>query len=289
MSHEQGWNLHDGDEVVPRCTAIRKLGGGRAYEAYEAFDDRLLTPVVVKIVRPHLVADEPTLRGLRREVTLLGRLNHPVIVRGFHAATDGDRPYVALEYLPGPRLSTLLRKGGALPLNQLLPLAIDLCTGLHYMHDCGVVHIDVKPSNIIMDATPRLIDLSVARTIEQASALDHPVGTDRYMAPEQCAPQAGHGPGPAADIWGLGATLYEAAFGHRAFVDSPDESHPQVHDAPLPPAGSVPLPVVEPIMQCLSRDPGARPTAAELMTALAAPREQLPRPKIGFFRPKTRQ
>lgn len=277
------WGFHRGDRIVEHCSAVRALGGGRAYEVYEAFDEQMLVPVVVKIVRPHLVSDVGTLRGLAREVDLLGRLNHPVLVRGFHAALGTDRPYVALEFLPGPRLSTLVRTNGPLPADQLLPLGVDICTALHYLHRCAVVHLDVKPSNIIMDSTPRLIDLSIARSAPEASALDHVVGTDRYMSPEQCEAT---GAGPAADIWGLGVSLYEAAYGHRPFEDTEGERHPQRHDAPLPPPESSLFSEI--VMACLQRDPGGRPSAREVMAALSALTESLPSPRIGFFRPRPR-
>ena len=101
---------------------MRLLGGGSSYEAYLAFDDLRYSPVVVKIVRPDQVDDPHTLRGLEREVDTLGRINHPAIVRGFHAVLVGTRPLVVLENLDGPRLSSLIRRHGALPLQQLLPL-----------------------------------------------------------------------------------------------------------------------------------------------------------------------
>ena len=220
-------------------------------------------------------------------------MNHPVIVRGFHAATDGERPYVAMEFLPGPRLSTLIRRHGALPLQQVLPLGVELCTALHYMHACGIVHLDVKPSNVIMDATPRLIDLSIARTTEHAAALDHVVGTDRYMAPEQCDPPRTGRPGPASDVWGLAATLYEAVSGQRPFPDpepgdeSPAALRPQVESPPMPLTGIVPA-VSGPIMAALSVDPEDRPAPRELMELLAGVAETMPRPRIGLFRPKPR-
>jgi len=138
---------------------------------------------------------------------MLRRLNHPVLLRCFDAVLDGSRPHVVLEHLEGPRLSTLLRKYGRLPMEQLLPLALEVCSALQYLSTEAVVHLDVKPSNIIMGAPPRLIDLSIARSIDEAVALDSSVGTDDYMAPEQCEPTAGSGPGPAADVWGLGVTI----------------------------------------------------------------------------------
>ena len=110
-----------------------------------------------------------------------------------------------LEHLEGPTLDELLRRDGTLALEQLLPLALHVASALHYMAAEGVVHLDVKPSNVVMGAPPRLIDLSVARTLEQAAKLRSPIGTDAYMAPEQRAPDGRLG--PPTDVFGLAATL----------------------------------------------------------------------------------
>ena len=289
---EQSWDLAVGDDVVPHSHMQSLLGGGRSYEAYLAFDERLMTPVVVKVVRPHLVDDTPTINGLRREVELVGRLNHPVIVRGLHATTNGDRPYLALERLAGPRLSTLLRKHGALPLDQLLPLGMELSSALHYLRGSDVVHLDVKPSNIIMGQVPRLIDFSIARPVNEAALLDHIIGTDRYMAPEQCDPPRHGTPGPDSDMWGLGATMFEAIAGHRAFTDGstrPDapaeDRWPQLTHQPTSLPRGTPATLTEAVLAALSRNPGQRPKPAEMFDILESMVALLPRPTLGLFRP----
>ncbi len=289
---QQSWDLAVGDEVVPHCQVQSLLGGGRSYEAYLAFDERLMTPVVVKVVRPHLVDDPSTIHGLCREVELVGRLNHPVVVRGFHASTSGERPYLALERLVGPRLSTLLRKQGALPLDQLLPLGLELCSALHYLRGSDVVHLDVKPSNIIMGQVPRLIDLSIARSAEAAARLDHVVGTDRYMAPEQCDPPRTGNPGPASDMWGLGATMFEAIAGFRAFPDgscdpdAPNEDRwPQLIHGPTVLPRGIPAALAEVVMAALAQHPDRRPDPAEMFDVLESMVGDLPRPTLGLFRP----
>jgi eukaryotic-like serine/threonine-protein kinase len=288
-----GWNLAQGDEIVPGLCAIKLLGGGRLYEAYLGWDERLFAPVVVKLVRPHLVGDEATMQGLERETQMLGRLNHPVIVRGFRSVQRGPRPHLVLESLDGPRLSLLLRKYGTLPLQQLLPLGLEMSSALHYLRACGVVHLDVKPSNIIMGAPPRLIDLSIARSVESASRLTHIMGTDPYMPPEQCDPPRTGVPGPPADMWALGVSLFEAAAGYRPFPHGvADEDAPIVDRFPqlvTPPAelpGDVPPQVVKPIYGCLEYDPSDRPTPAELADMLEPLVDALPRPPLGGFRPK---
>jgi serine/threonine protein kinase len=283
-----------GDEIGPGRVAHRLLGGGRSYEAYLAFDDTLYSAVVVKVLRPSLIEDRSALRGLRREIDMLGRLDHPVIVRAFAAHPDGKRPHVVLEHLEGPRLSRLLRKYGPLPLEQLLPLALEVCSALHYLSRMDVVHLDVKPSNIIMGSPPRLIDLSIARSVEAAARLDHVVGTDSYLAPEQADPVS-EPPGPPADVFGLGATLFEACAGFTPWsakdlrAGKGSGGHPQLHEPPRDLPRSVPPAVAGIVLGCLARRPAERPSAAQVAAALEPLIANLPRPVLGGFRPQKRR
>jgi serine/threonine protein kinase len=294
VTSDDSWAFAAGDEIVPGRVAHKLLGGGRSYEAYLAFDDTLYSAVVVKVLRPGLVADRTALRGLRREVEMLGRLNHPVIVRSFDAQTEGERPHVVLEHLEGPRLSRLLRKYGPLPLEQLLPLSLEVCSALHYLSRMDVVHLDVKPSNIIMGSPPRLIDLSIARPVEDAARLDHVVGTDSYLAPEQAAP--GTEPiGPPADVFGFGATLFEACAGFTPWSSKDlvggdgSADWPQLHTPPRELPRTVPPAVAEITLACLARRPGDRPAAAAVAEALEPLIAKLPKPVLGGFRPQRRR
>ena len=147
------------------------------------------------------------------------------------------------------------------------------------------MHLDVKPRNIIMGAEPRLIDLSVARTEHDLAALRSPVGTDAYMAPEQCEPSLFSEIGPASDVWGLGATLYEAISGRQPFEGSA-RRFAQLHERPRPLGERVPTPVANAVMACLEFHPADRPTAGELGDALEPLVGALPAPRIGRFRPR---
>jgi serine/threonine protein kinase len=218
-----------------------------------------------------------------------------VVVRSFGSVLEGPHPHLVLEHMEGPTLRSLLRKYGPLPMEQILPLALNLCSGLHYMNTENMVHLDVKPGNIIMGAPPVLIDLSLARTLERAARIDSPIGTDPYMAPEQCEPDARGPVGAPADVWGLGATLHEAITGRQPFTqddfDSQGEGgrYPQLDldPAPLPP--DTPTPLAETVLGCLEKDPAKRPTAAELGMGLqplvaAARRRRV----LGRARPRLR-
>jgi eukaryotic-like serine/threonine-protein kinase len=211
------WELGEDDEIVPGRRALRLLGGGRRYEAYLAWDERLHALVVAKLLRPHLVGDAHARAALAAEAALLRELAHPLLLRSFGTVTDGPRPHLVLEQIEGPRLSTLIRRSG-LALEQLLPLGLDVARLLRYLGNERIVHLDVKPSNIIMAGRPRLIDLSVARHTRELGSIDAPVGTDPYMAPEQCEVARFGALGPPADVWGLGATLFEALAGVPPFA-----------------------------------------------------------------------
>jgi eukaryotic-like serine/threonine-protein kinase len=254
------WDFSEGAEIAPGLRAVRPIGGGRRYEAYLAWADHLRALVVVKIVRPDLVFEPAALEGLRAEADWLRRLAHPMLLRSFGAVLDGTRPHVVLELIEGPRLSTLIRRYG-MNLEQLLPLALNLCAVLHYLAHERVVHLDVKPRNIIMGADPRLIDLSIARGFDELAALSGPVGTDGYMAPEQLDPDRFAEIGPASDMWGLGVTLQEAL---------PERAPARVTAA---------------VSACLEPRPADRPTAAELASLLEPMVDALPAPRLGRFRP----
>lgn len=287
------WDLTEGDPITPELTAVRLLGGGSAYEAYLAFDTTTYGPVVVKVLRPSQVEDPSAQRGLRREIAALGAVNHPVVVRELRHDLGGERPHVVLEHVDGPRLSSLIRRYGPLQEQQYLPLAIDVCSALHYLDLVGYTHLDIKPSNIIMGAPARLIDLSVARTHAAAADLRHLIGTDGYMSPEQADPGSHFGvPTIASDVWGLGATLYEAVTGVRPFaLGDPDaatapERHPQlvteIDDLP----DRVPAPVRLMIEAMLEPLPVNRPRPAEVSDHLAPVLAAVPRGHLAGFKVK---
>lgn len=260
--------LAPGDPLWPGRRILRLLGGGERYEAYVAWDDRLHAPVVAKVLRPRLADDAAARAALAREADALSSLSHPDLVRCFGAVLDGPRPHLVLEFLDGPRLSTLVRRYGPLSPEQSVPLALRLASVLAYFETEGWVHLDVKPRNIVMTATPRLIDLSVARPVSDARGRTG-IGTEAYMAPEQSDPARADEIGPPSDIWGLGVTVYEAISGGQAF---PRErggrrgSRMSRRPAALP--DRLPSPLADIIAACLADRPEARPTGAELYDRL---------------------
>jgi serine/threonine protein kinase len=268
------WAFAPGDEIAPGRTVQSLLGGGARFEAYVAWNHRLMTPTVIKILRPDVVDDLRARRSMAKEGAMLESLQHPGLTRLFDMDAGGERPFIEIEYVEGPRLSTLVRRHGRLNPEQAFPLGRQLAATLHFLHSEGYLHLDVKPSNIIMGPTPRLIDLSVARRVERAHRINGFVGTDAYMAPEQADPALWPTIGPKADSWGLGATLYYAVakripHSRGSHEASGAERFPQLVEAPAaldPMRHSTGL--VELIMDSLRRDPEARPPVAELFDRL---------------------
>jgi serine/threonine protein kinase len=211
------WGLAGGDTIAPGLPAVQAVGGGSVFEAWLAFDEPLHAPVVVKVVRPGQVDDASARAGLVREVEMLSRLNHPGIARLFAYDDEGPRPYLVLENIDGPSLSSLIGRHGHVPEHQLLPLGLELCSALHYLRQVEMCHLDLKPSNVIMGAPAKLIDFSVAMDVHDAASLTDAVGSDEYMAPEQCRPGDLGTVGHASDMWAFGATMLRAAAGFRAF------------------------------------------------------------------------
>jgi serine/threonine protein kinase len=263
-AHATAWRFVEGDDLTPARTILRSLGGGIRFEAYVAWDDHLHAPIVVKVLRPHLVGERRAQRALAREAEALTTLQHPDLVRSFGAVLDGPRPHLVLEFLDGPRLSTLIRRFGALSPEQSILLARRLASALAYIAAEGWVHLDVKPRNVVVTATPRLIDLSLARPLEAARGRTG-IGTDVYMAPEQCDPDRADEIGSPADVWGLGVTLFEAVAGSAPWPRTAGgPAFPQLVQARAGLPGRVPAELADLIDACLADRPADRPTAAEV-------------------------
>lgn len=286
QSARTGWEFQEGDPIGRELTVLRRIGGGSDFDVYLVWDERRLTIMVAKLLRPHLIEDEDALRRLRREAKALESLSHPVLLRSFDAVFEGPHPHLLLEHLEGWTLRRVIGGGGPLPLGQLLPLALHVTAALHYLAVEGWVHLDVKPANIVMGIPPRLIDLSVARPLGDAARLRTPLGTDAYMAPEQCDPQRFETPvGSPADVWGLGATLHHAVSGDVPFERGPEDRDsqdldvrfPQLHAAPRPLPRRTPSELSDVIAAAMEPDPFQRPSAAELAVKLEPLVDELPR------------
>lgn len=270
---KRSWKAAAGDEVVPGRRVIERLGGGRRTEVYRCTDDATGTPVVVKILRPGRT--EPRdVRMLRREARSLAGLDHPGFPRLLDQDLDADPAWIVMTQVEGPHLSDLVRRFGPIEVEQAVPLARDVADALAHLHARGRVHLDVKPSNIVMGIRPVLLDLGASRDVERAARLGPGVGTLTYLSPEQAEPGPTAVPGPASDLWGLGMTLLRATTGENPLTArrDADRSHDQARLAAAcrQAATGVPDVLRELVVACLATDPGERPTAAEVADRVGA-------------------
>lgn len=264
------WGLRRGDDIDPTLVVIEPLGGGSRYEVLAAWDRQLFCRAAVKLLRPDRVDNERSLASFEREAMMVDGLRHPNLVRLLRWSPALPRPYIVLEHIGAPTLSDLLEEVGSVSVPEILLLAIRMLSALHYLHGRSLLHLDVKPSNITTGDPPRLLDLSIARFAPGPVKLRYAIGTAAYMAPEQCL--RGHIT-PATDLFGLGATLYEALTGMRPFTEGDGEAedrearYPQLVEDPVPPrdlVAALPPLLEEFVMACLDRDPRRRPQSAAL-------------------------
>ena len=207
------------------------LGQGGMSDVYAATDERRGTAVAVKVVRS---ADPELGRRLTQEVRVLERVAHPGLVRLLDAGLADGHTYLVMELVAGSTLDGVLRDG---PLGRgaHATLGAEMADTLAYVHAQGIVHRDVKPSNILVmpDGQARLGDFGIARLLD-ASTLTlagTTLGTAAYMAPEQLED---HQVGPNADIWSLGMVLLECLTGHRVYEGSPGEIVARRLSGPVP-------------------------------------------------------
>ena len=256
---------------------LNELGRGGMGVVYKARHRTLKRLAALKmILGGEHVSPAHRLRFLA-EAQALARLNHPHIVRVYESGELDGSPYIALELIEGGNLSDHLRKT-KLTDKQVAELLEVLAWGVQAAHAAGVIHRDLKPSNVLMrlDGTPIITDFGLAKDLAADAGLTNSgavLGTPAYMAPEQA--QGRTDIGPAADIYALGAMMYECLTGRPPFQGTSMELVlAQVMDKPLPPTRVRPgiAPALEAVcLKCLEKDPADRyATAGELATDLRA-------------------
>jgi serine/threonine protein kinase len=270
-----------GTELAPGYAAIELLRRGRDLDVYDAWSEERASRVVIKAVRPDRLGREGPAERLLAEGRLLMRLTHPHIVRAYEVIEE-PVPTVVMETLAGETLGHMIEvREVELSPPELAQLGLHLSSAIRYLHRHGVLHLDLKPSNVIAECgRAKLIDLSVARPPGTA----HPgIGTHYYLSPEQAR---GGELGPAADVWGIGVVLFEAATGEPAFddPDAPDEDdsdesvsgtldesdYPQLAAAARRIDELRPLPaeLADLVAACLAPEPERRPSVDEVMRVL---------------------
>lgn len=255
---------------------LERIGRGGMGVVYRARQRSLEREVAVKVLVDGAWASPDFIDALEREARSAARLQHPSIVTIHDIGEHGDLVYYAMELVGGESLAQRLAREGPLPPREAAACLRTVAEAVDYAHRLGVLHLDLKPGNVILggDGVPKVADFGLARRVDrqQAVADNSIAGTPGYMAPEQLSP--GHVLGPAADVWGLGATLYEALTGHAPFERSGMRSLDAVRQRgrvrnPRRYRPRLPRDLEAICLKCLQEDPaqrypGARALADEL-------------------------
>lgn len=258
--------MREGEDVAPGYHVLGLLRRGGALDVYDAWSEERDCRCVAKVLRPEKASDSGSRAALLREGELLLRLAHPHLVRAYELIR-ARRPVLILETLAGVTLGRLIEEHPrGIPARDLLFLGVQLCSALGYLHRHGFLHLDLKPSNVVSQAgVAKLLDLSVASPPGRAR---RGVGTPQYMSPEQIT---GAQLTAAADAWGLGAVLYEAATGVRPFGRRRGRQPQLTQTAPsVRDRRRLPEMLGEVIDACLEIEPSARPGLGEVAAVLRA-------------------
>ena len=238
---------------------------------YEALDPSINRRIALKELQipPDLQgsARRERIERFWREGKAAGRLSHPNIVTIYEVGKDGDRHFIAMEYLEGQTLRDQLKSGGPLPLKQVTDYAIQLCSALSYAHQNGVVHRDIKPENVqvLPGGYVKLTDFGIARLMGEPSITQdgQVFGTPSYMSPEQVA---GKHIDQRSDVFSLGVLVYEMVAGQKPFTGDGivTITYNIMNMEPTPPPGAPPY-LVSVIRKAMNKDPNMRYQSADDM------------------------
>jgi eukaryotic-like serine/threonine-protein kinase len=240
---------------------------------YLAHDGELERPVALKILAENLAGDATFRDRFEREARLAARLSHPNVVRVFDVGESDGRPFIVMEYVEGDTLADELGRHGPLPPERAVDLALQICSGLEAAHTSGLVHRDVKPRNLLLrpDGVLKIADFGIARAAESTrlTEIGTILGTAAYLAPEQAE---GVEATPAADLYSVGAVLYELLTGRVPYTaTSLVELLAKQQAGPPPPIAGVPDWFELAVIRCLEPDPSERPSSAGELAGELAP------------------
>jgi tRNA A-37 threonylcarbamoyl transferase component Bud32 len=253
----------------------RLIGSGGMAQVWEATDLVLGRRVAVKVLHPHLAVDEALVARFRQEAVAAARLSHPGIVGVYDTCSDGVNEAIVMELLDASTLRQHLDEHGPLDAETTVRIALRLLDALEAAHRAGLVHRDVKPSNILLcrDGRVKIADFGIAKADDQTELTQEGtlVGTATYLAPEQLLGGQVDG---RTDLYSLGIVLYECLTGRVPFRGETGAAVAlaRLHSDPVDPRrvrADVPVRLSVPIMRVLSRDPDQRyDSAADLRAAL---------------------
>ena len=258
-------------EKVSRYEITGELGKGAMGRVYKAVDPTIGRTVALKTMRldVHGLETDEMLRRFKNEARLAGVLNHGNIVTIYDAGEQEGLFYIAMEYIEGVTLHSVLNQRKTLPPEDIINIAKQICAGLDHAHHHGVIHRDVKPANIMLepDGTAKIMDFGIAKSGGGLTSTGQVLGTPNYMAPEQVR---GHVLDGRTDLFSFGVMLYEMTTGEKPFAGTNVTTiiYKIIHENPVPPREldvTIHPGLDKVIMKALAKKPDERyQTGAEL-------------------------
>jgi beta-lactam-binding protein with PASTA domain/predicted Ser/Thr protein kinase len=276
--------LAGGTLIDRRYRVISRIGSGGMADVYCCEDLQLGRQVAVKLLHERFAEDEEFVERFRREASSAASLSHPNIVGVFDRGEWDGTYYIAMEYLEGRSLKALIRAEGPLAPSRAIDLTVQILSAARSAHQRGVIHRDLKPHNVIVDADGRVkvTDFGIARAgVSEITETGSIMGTVEYLSPEQAQ---GHAVGPRSDLYSIGVVLYELLTARLPFEgdSAVTIALKQISEVPVPPSAynqavSPELDAI--VLAALAKDPNDRYADADaFLAALDAERELLRRP-----------
>jgi tRNA A-37 threonylcarbamoyl transferase component Bud32 len=245
-----------------RYRILEPIGAGGSSQVYLAQDTALGREVAVKVLDPQAAADGTLRKLFVKEARALAQLSHPNIVGVFDVGEVDGLPFIVMEYVAGSSLKQRIERTGALPLADAVRLTDGIATGLSFAHSRGIIHADLKPSNILLDQNdlPKICDFGIARTPAEDSDSPQLFATALYVAPERVE---GRPASVGSDVYGLGLVVYEMLVGKPPFTSGNAAVLLRDHVVrpPVPPSHlrpSLPKDVDTIVLKALAKDPALR-------------------------------
>ncbi len=265
------WELAVDRVIAERYKVIEPIGSGGSSQVYLAHDLTLGRQIAIKVLDERAAAQDDLRRLFTREARALAQVSHPNVVAVYDVGEVDRRPFIAMEHVNGVSLKQRIERIGAFTLSDTLRLATEIAQGLEFAHSQGIVHADLKPSNILLDRVdrPKICDFGIARIPQEDAETPQLFATALYVSPERAL---GKRATVASDIYGLGLIVYEMLVGKPPFTSASAAVLLRDHVVrqPVPPSHlrpSLPKEIDSIVLKALAKDPALRWRRASEMAA----------------------